>query len=47
MTIEIGSSLSTADVVAVAGGAAVSFGEQARTRVAAARAVIDEAVASG
>ena len=47
MTISIGEPLDPADVVAVAGGAQVSFGEDARARVAAARAVIDEALASG
>ena len=47
MSVEVGGRLDAADVVAVAGGAPVSFGADARARVAAARAVIDDAVASG
>lgn len=47
MTIAIGEPLSAADVVAVAAGASVSFGREARARVSASRAVIDDAVASG
>ena len=47
MTVAIGGRLTASDVVAVAGGAPVSFGDDARVRVAAARAVIDDAVASG
>ena len=47
MNVAVGEPLDPADVVAVAGGAAVTFGEVARARVAAARAVIDRAVAGG
>ena len=47
MTVAIGGRLEASDVVAVAGGAPVSFGDDARARVAAARVVIDDAVASG
>ncbi|MGH2630103.1 MAG: histidine ammonia-lyase [Actinomycetota bacterium] len=47
MSVGLGERLEPADVVAVAGGAAVAFGDGARARVAAARAVIDDAVASG
>jgi len=46
-SISIGEPLDAADVVAVASGAPVSFGDDARARVTAARAVIDDAVASG
>ena len=47
MSVEIGGALTAADVLAVAGGEPVSFGEHARARVVSARAVIDDAVASG
>ena len=47
MSVQVGERLDAADVVAVAAGAPVAFGHDARERVAAARAVIDEAVASG
>ncbi len=47
MSVQVGEPLEAADVVLVAGGAPVAFGDRARARVAAARAVIDEAVASG
>ncbi|MEX1262642.1 MAG: histidine ammonia-lyase [Actinomycetota bacterium] len=47
MRFSVGEPLDAADVVAVAGGAPVSFGDDARARVAAARAVIDDALASG
>ena len=47
MTVAIGGRLEASDVVAVAGGAPVSFGDDARAKVASARAVIDDAVASG
>ncbi len=46
-SISIGEPLDAADVVAVASGVPVSFGDDARARVTAARAVIDDAVASG
>jgi histidine ammonia-lyase len=47
MSVEVGGRLTLADVVAVAGGAPVSLGDAARDRVAAGRAVIERAVASG
>ena len=47
MTVAIGGRLEASDVVAVAGGAPVSFGDDARAKVASARVVIDDAVASG
>ncbi|HVF08320.1 MAG TPA: aromatic amino acid lyase, partial [Actinomycetota bacterium] len=47
MTVSIGEPLQAADVVAVADGAPVAFGDDARARVRAARAVIDDAVESG
>ncbi len=47
MSVSIGEPLDASDVVAVAGGAPVTFGGGARARVAAARTVIDEAVATG
>jgi histidine ammonia-lyase len=47
VSIPIGGTLTLGDVVAVAGGAAVSFRDDARSRVSASRAVIDDAVASG
>lgn len=47
MSVSIGEPLEAADVVAVAGGATVSFGEDARARVRVARAVIDDAVDDG
>ena len=47
MSISLGEPLLASDVVAVAAGALVTFGDDARARVAAARTVIDEAVASG
>ena len=47
MSVQVGEPLQAADVLAVAGGAHVVFGDRARDRVAAARAVIDDAVASG
>ena len=45
MPVQLGESLSLDDVVAVARGADVAFGEAARARVARARTVIDEALA--
>jgi histidine ammonia-lyase len=45
--VSIGEPLEAADVVAVAGGATVSFDDEPRARVAASRAVIDAAVESG
>jgi histidine ammonia-lyase len=45
--VRIGEPLSLADVSAVAGGAPVTFGDDARGRVRAARAVIEDAVAAG
>jgi len=47
MNVEVGGPLAVDDVVAVAGGAPVSFGSEARARVEAGREVIDRAVASG
>jgi len=47
MTVQVGEPLVAIDVVAVAGGTPVAFGDEARARVAAARAVIDAAVAGG
>ncbi len=47
MSVAVGERLEAADVVAVADGARVAFSDDARARVAAARAVIDDAVASG
>ncbi len=46
MSVQVGEPLEATDVVLVAGGAPVAFGDRARARVAVARAVIDEAVAS-
>jgi histidine ammonia-lyase len=46
VTVAIGGHLEAEDVVAVAGGAPVAFGDEPRARVAAARAVVDAAVAS-
>ncbi|HEX7248427.1 MAG TPA: histidine ammonia-lyase [Actinomycetota bacterium] len=45
--VSIGEPLDASDVVTVARGATVSFGDDARARVTASRAVIDEAVESG
>jgi histidine ammonia-lyase len=45
--VQLGESLSLDDVVAVARGEDVAFGETARGRVARARTVIDEALAQG
>jgi histidine ammonia-lyase len=45
--IQLGEPLTLADVVAVADGADVTFGEAARARVEAARAVVERAVADG
>jgi histidine ammonia-lyase len=45
--VQLGEPLTLADVVAVAGGADVAFGEAARARVEAARAVVERAVADG
>lgn len=47
MTVAIGETLTLADVAAVAAGADVSFSADARERVAAARRVVEDAVASG
>ena len=47
MTVAIGEALTLADVAAVAAGADVTFPTSARRRVAAARTVVDDAVASG
>jgi histidine ammonia-lyase len=47
VSVAVGERLEAADVVAVADGARVAFRDEARARVAAARAVIDDAVASG
>jgi histidine ammonia-lyase len=47
VSVAVGERLEAADVVAVADGARVAFSDDARARVAAARAVIDDAVASG
>ena len=46
-SVSIGEPLDAADVVAVALGATVTFGDEARARVRASRAVIDDAVESG
>jgi histidine ammonia-lyase len=47
VTVAVGERLTLADVAAVAAGAAVSFAADARARVAAARRVVEDAVASG
>jgi histidine ammonia-lyase len=47
VTVAVGETLSLADVVAVSAGADVSFATDARARVAAARRVVEDAVASG
>jgi histidine ammonia-lyase len=47
VTVAVGETLTLADVAAVATGEEVSFPARARERVAAARAVIERAVASG
>ena len=47
MTVAVGEMLSLADVAAVAAGSEVSLSEARRERVAAARRVIEDAVASG
>ena len=47
VTVAIGEGLTLADVAAVAAGADVTFPTSARRRVAAARTVVDDAVASG
>ncbi|MDQ4107408.1 MAG: histidine ammonia-lyase [Actinomycetota bacterium] len=47
MTVAVGETLTLADVAAVVAGADVSFSAGARERVAAARRVVEDAVASG
>ena len=47
MTVAVGETLTLADVAAVAAGSEVSFATDARARVAAARRVVEDAVASG
>ena len=47
MTVAVGETLTLADVAAVAAGSEVSFGIGPRERVAAARRVVEDAVASG
>jgi len=47
VSISLGEPVTASDVVAVAAGAVVTFGDDARARVVAARTVIDDAVASG
>ncbi len=47
MTVAVGERLTLADVAAVAAGADVSFSSAPRERVAAARRVVEDAVASG
>jgi len=47
VTVAVGETLTLADVAAVAAGSGVSFATAARARVAAARRVVEEAVASG
>jgi histidine ammonia-lyase len=47
VSVQVGEPLEAADVLAVAGGAQVAFGDPARARVEAARVVIDDAVANG
>ena len=47
MTVAVGETLTLADVTAVAAGGGVTFVEASRDRVAAARRVIEDAVASG
>ena len=47
MTVAVGETLTLADVAAVAAGADVTFPTNARQRVATARTVVDDAVASG
>jgi histidine ammonia-lyase len=47
VTVAVGETLTLADVAAVAAGAEVSLSDDARERVAAARRVVEEAVASG
>ena len=47
MSVEIGAELSLADVVAVADGAPVGFGDEARARVGQAHEVVARAVESG
>ena len=47
MTVAVGETLTLADVAAVAAGADVTFPTSARQRVATARTVVDDAVASG
>jgi histidine ammonia-lyase len=47
VTVAVGETLTLADVVAVSAGADVSFTVDARERVAAARRVVEDAVASG
>jgi histidine ammonia-lyase len=47
VTVAVGETLTLADVAAVAAGADVSFSADARERVAAARRVVEDAVASG
>ena len=47
VTVAVGETLTLADVAAVAAGADVTFPISARQRVATARSVVDDAVASG
>jgi histidine ammonia-lyase len=47
VTVAVGESLTSADVAAVAAGAETSFPPSARERMTAARAVVEDAVASG
>jgi histidine ammonia-lyase len=47
VAIAVGERLSLEDVAAVAGGAPVAFGDDARARVRASRAVVERAVSSG
>jgi histidine ammonia-lyase len=47
VTVAVGEALGLSDVIAVAAGADVSFPPASRQRVAAARTVVDQAVASG
>jgi histidine ammonia-lyase len=47
VTVAVGEMLALADVAAVAAGADVVFSAGARQRVAAARRVVEDAVASG
>ncbi|HYY08228.1 MAG TPA: aromatic amino acid lyase, partial [Actinomycetota bacterium] len=47
MTVAVGEALTSADVAAVASGAETSFPPNARERMTAARAVVEDAVRSG